>query len=50
MKRLTISPPLAAVLLAIVLFLLSGFLPNGFGGNLDVAAAQAGSISPQARW
>ncbi|WP_448542827.1 ABC transporter permease [Roseiflexus sp.] len=44
MKRLTISPPLAAVLLAIVLFLLSGFLPNGFGGNLDVAAAQAVNI------
>jgi ribose transport system permease protein len=44
MKRPTISPPLAAVLLAIVLFLLSGFLPNGFGGNLDVAAAQAVNI------
>ncbi|MCS6940003.1 MAG: ABC transporter permease [Roseiflexaceae bacterium] len=44
MKRLTISPPLAAVLLAIVLFLLSGFLPNGFGGNLDVATAQAINI------
>lgn len=44
MKRLTISPPLAAVLLAIVLFLLSGFLPNGFGGNLDVATAQAVNI------
>ena len=44
MKRLTISPPLAAVLLAIMLFLLSGFLPNGFGGNLDVAAAQAVNI------
>ncbi len=44
MKRLTISPPLAAVLLAIVLFLLSGFLPNGFGSNLDVATAQALNI------
>ncbi|MFQ3631551.1 ABC transporter permease [Roseiflexus sp.] len=44
MKRLTISPPLAAVLLAIALFLLSGFLPNGFGGNLDVATAQAINI------
>jgi ribose transport system permease protein len=44
MKRLTISPPLAAVLLALALFLLSGFLPNGFGGNLDVAMAQAVNI------
>lgn len=44
MKRLTISSPLAAVLLAIVLFLLSGFLPNGFGSNLDVATAQALNI------
>jgi ribose transport system permease protein len=44
MKRLTLSPPLTAVLLAIVLFLLSGFLPNGFGGNLDVATAQAVNI------
>ncbi len=44
MKRPTISPPLAAVLLAMALFLLSGFLPNGFGGNLDVATAQAINI------
>ncbi|ABU58740.1 MULTISPECIES: ABC transporter permease [Roseiflexus] len=44
MTRRTISPPLAAVLLAVALFLLSGFLPNGFGGNLDVATAQAINI------
>ncbi len=44
MRRLTISPPLAAVLLAIVLFLLSGLLPNGFGNNPDIALAQAINI------
>lgn len=44
MTRRTISPPLAAVLLAVALFLISGFLPNGFGGNLDVATAQAINI------
>jgi ribose transport system permease protein len=44
MKRIRISPPLAAVLLAIILFLLSGLLPNGFGSNLDVARAQAVNI------
>jgi ribose transport system permease protein len=44
MKRLTISPPVAAVLLAVVLFLLSGLLPNGFGSNLSVARAQAVNI------
>jgi ribose transport system permease protein len=43
-KRLAISPPLAAVLLAIVLFLLSGLLPNGFGSNPDVAIPQALTI------
>ena len=31
-------------LLAIVLFLLSGLLPNGFGSNLDIAVAQATNI------
>ena len=41
-KRLTISPPLAAVLLAVVLFLLSGLLPNGFGSNPDVAMPHGG--------
>jgi ribose transport system permease protein len=44
MRRITIPPPLAAVLLAIVLFLLSGLLPNGFGDNPDIAAAQATNI------
>lgn len=39
-KKLTFSPPLAAILLALVLFLLSGFLPNGFktvSGAIDQA-------------
>jgi ribose transport system permease protein len=48
LRRLTaviaLSPPLAAVLLAAVLFLLSGFLPNGFGSNPDIALAQATNI------
>ncbi len=44
MKRLAISPPVAAVLLAITLFLLSGLLPNGFGSNPDVAIPQAVNI------
>lgn len=44
MRRLSISPPVAALLLAVVLFLLSGLLPNGFGSDLDVARAQALNI------
>ena len=44
MKRISISPPVAALILAIVLFLLSGLLPNGFGSDLDVARAQATNI------
>ena len=44
MKRLTISPPVAAVLLAIILFVLSGLLPNGFGNNLEIAKGQALNI------
>ena len=44
MKRITISPPVAAVLLAIILFALSGLLPNGFGSNMSVARAQAVNI------
>jgi ribose transport system permease protein len=44
MKRFTISPPVAALLLAIALFLLSGLLPNGFGSNVKVAIAQATNI------
>jgi ribose transport system permease protein len=43
-KRLAISPPVAAVLLAVVLFLLSGLLPNGFGSNPEVAVPQALTI------
>lgn len=44
MKRLTISPPVAALILAVVLFLLSGLLPNGYGSDVDVAIAQATNI------
>ena len=44
MKRLSISPPVAALLLAIILFVLSGLLPNGFGSDLEVARAQALNI------
>jgi ribose transport system permease protein len=44
MKRLKISPPVAALLLALVLFLLSGLLPNGFGNDVDVAIAQGTNI------
>src|SRR5574339_1063755 len=43
-KLISISPPLAALLLAIILFVLSGLLPNGFGSNMDVARAQALNI------
>lgn len=45
MKRISISPPIAALILAVVLFLLSGLLPNGFGSDLDVARAQATNIA-----
>lgn len=44
MKRITISPPVAAILLAIILFILSGLLPNGFGQNFDIAKGQALNI------
>ena len=44
MKRISISPPVAALILAVVLFLLSGLLPNGFGSDMDVARAQATNI------
>lgn len=44
MRRIAIPPPLAAVLLAVVLFLLSGLLPNGFGSNPDIAVSQATNI------
>jgi ribose transport system permease protein len=43
-KKIRISPPVAAVLLAIILFLLSGLLPNGYGSNTSVAIAQAVNI------
>jgi ribose transport system permease protein len=44
MKRIAISPPVAALILAIILFLLSGLLPNGFGSDLNVARAQGTNI------
>lgn len=44
MKNIRISPPLAAVILAVVLFLGSGLLPNGFGSNASIALAQATNI------
>ena len=44
MKRISISPPVAALILAVILFLLSGLLPQGFGSDLDVARAQASNI------
>lgn len=44
MKKFKISPPIAALILAIVLFLLSGLLPNGYGSDVDVALAQATNI------
>ena len=44
MRRISISPPVAALILAVILFLLSGLLPNGFGSDLDVARAQALNI------
>jgi ribose transport system permease protein len=43
-KRISISPPVAALLLAVILFVLSGLLPNGFGSDLNVARAQATNI------
>jgi len=43
-KRISISPPVAALILAVILFILSGLLPNGFGSDLDVARAQALNI------
>ena len=44
MRRISISPPVAALILAVVLFLLSGLLPNGFGSDMNVARAQAMNI------
>jgi ribose transport system permease protein len=44
MKRISISPPVAALILAVVLFLLSGFLPNSYGSDINVAISQATNI------
>jgi ribose transport system permease protein len=44
MKNIRLSPTAAALLLAIVLFVASGLLPNGFGSDLGVAKAQAVNI------
>ena len=44
MKRIRFSPPVAALLLAGILFLLSGMLPNGYGSDLSIAKAQAVNI------
>ncbi len=44
MKNFRISPPLMALILAIVLFILSGLLPNGYGSDLAIAKAQAVNI------
>jgi ribose transport system permease protein len=43
-KKITISPPVAAVLLAVVLFVFSGFLPNSFGSDMSAAMGQAVNI------
>ena len=44
MRRISISPPVAALILAVILFLLSGLLPNGFGSDMEIARAQALNI------
>ncbi len=44
MKKFRISPPVAAIILAIVLFVASGLLPNGYGSDMAVAKAQAVNI------
>ena len=44
MNKIRISPPIAALVLAVVLFLLSGLLPNGFGSDTSIAVAQASNI------
>jgi ribose transport system permease protein len=43
--RLRLAPPVAALVLAVVLFVLSGLLPNGFGSDANVALAQAINIT-----
>ena len=44
MRRFAISPPVAALVLSVVLFLLSGLLPNGYGSDVNVAISQATNI------
>ncbi|MCD4674222.1 MAG: ABC transporter permease, partial [Anaerolineaceae bacterium] len=44
MKKFRISPPVAALMLAVVLFIASGLLPNGYGSDMAVAKAQAVNI------
>lgn len=44
MKNMRISPAVAALILAVILFVASGLLPNGFGSDLAVAKAQAINI------
>ena len=44
MKKFRISPPVAALILAIALFIASGLLPNGYGSNMAIAKAQAVNI------
>jgi ribose transport system permease protein len=44
MKRFTIPPAVAALILAVILFLLSGLLPNSYGSDVKIAIAQASNI------
>jgi ribose transport system permease protein len=44
MKKISISPPVAAIILAVVLFFFSGFLPNSFGTDMSAALGQAVNI------
>ncbi len=44
MRRIRFTPPVAALILAVILFLLSGLLPNGFGNDTSIAMAQARNI------
>ncbi|MBI9049846.1 MAG: ABC transporter permease [Anaerolineaceae bacterium] len=44
MRKIRIAPPIAALLLAVVLFVLSGLLPNGYGDDMKIAYAQASNI------
>lgn len=44
MKKFRISPPVAALMLAVALFIASGLLPNGYGSDMAIAKAQAVNI------